>query len=330
MLLGLGGSLMKYLVLLAVFMTVILIVVGIYLLLFGKASQIQNRMEKIRTTDVERYADEKNQNSDVPRNELFLSKLSKIGFIGKIYERNKDTLTKAHLPLKPEELFGISVLLSGAIGLLLYFLKVSLFIVIPVMIILYMIPGVFVRMTKTSRGKKMNNQLPEALAILSNGLRAGLSFTQSMLIAGKEMEDPIAYEFNKIVRDNSLGKPIDEALSDFSKKTDDEDIDIFITAILIQRQVGGNLSEILDVIASTIRDRIKLRGDIKTITSQSKMSAVVVGSIPLVIAIVLNAINPEFIQPLFTTFIGNIMIGIVLFMQVIGILALVKIIKVKM
>lgn len=185
-------------------------------------------------------------------------------------------------------------------------------------------------MTKTSRGKKMNNQLPEALAILSNGLRAGLSFTQSMLIAGKEMEDPIAYEFNKIVRDNSLGKPIDEALSDFSKKTDDEDIDIFITAILIQRQVGGNLSEILDVIASTIRDRIKLRGDIKTITSQSKMSAVVVGSIPLVIAIVLNAINPEFIQPLFTTFIGNIMIGIVLFMQVIGILALVKIIKVKM
>lgn len=321
---------MKYLVLLAVFMTVLLIVVGIYLLLFGKAAQIKNRMERIRTSDVERYADEKNQDFDAPRNELFLSKLAQIGFIGRIYERNKDTLTKAHLPLKPEELFGIAVLLSGSIGLVLYLFNVSIFIVIPVMIVLYIIPGLFVRRTKVSRGKKMNNQLPEALAILSNGLRAGLSFTQSMLIAGKEMEEPISYEFNKIVRDNSLGKPIDEALSDFSKRTEDEDIDIFVTAILIQRQVGGNLSEILDVLATTIRDRIKLRGDIKTITAQSKMSAVVVGSIPLVLALILNVINPEFIRPLFTTFVGNIMIGVVLFMQTIGVIALVKIIKVKM
>ncbi|SFN95035.1 type II secretion system F family protein [Proteiniclasticum ruminis] len=321
---------MIYAIYAGVFFSVLLLLVGLYLLFFGKSAQIQHRMEKIRTSDVENYAEERGENQQLPRNELFLSKLSRIGFIGKIYDKNKDTLTKAHLPLKPEELFGISVLLSGAVGILLYLLKVPVFIVIIVMLILYMIPGLYVRMAKVSRGKKLNNQLPEALSILSNGLRAGLSFTQSMLVAGKEMEDPIAFEFNKIVRDNSLGKPIDEALSDFSKRTDDEDIDIFVTAILIQRQVGGNLSEILDVLANTIRDRIKLRGDIKTITAQSKMSAVVVGSIPFVLAIILNLLNPEFMLPLFNTLIGNILIGVVLTMQTIGVLILVKIIKVKM
>lgn len=321
---------MIYAIYAGVFFSVLLLLVGLYLLFFGKSAQIQHRMEKIRTSDVENYAEERGENQQLPRNELFLSKLSRIGFIGKIYQKNKDTLTKAHLPLRPEELFGISVLLSGAVGILLYLFKVPLLIVIIVMLILYMIPGLYVRMAKVSRGKKLNNQLPEALSILSNGLRAGLSFTQSMLVAGKEMEDPIAYEFNKIVRDNSLGKPIDEALSDFSKRTEDEDIDIFVTAILIQRQVGGNLSEILDVLANTIRDRIKLRGDIKTITAQSKMSAVVVGSIPFVLALILNLLNPEFMLPLFNTLIGNILIGVVLTMQTIGVLILVKIIKVKM
>lgn len=321
---------MIYAIYAGVFFSVLLLLVGLYLLFFGKSAQIQHRMEKIRTSDVENYAEERGENQQLPRNELFLSKLSRIGFIGKIYQKNKDTLTKAHLPLRPEELFGISVLLSGAVGILLYLFKVPVFIVIIVMLILYMIPGLYVRMAKVSRGKKLNNQLPEALSILSNGLRAGLSFTQSMLVAGKEMEDPIAYEFNKIVRDNSLGKPIDEALSDFSKRTEDEDIDIFVTAILIQRQVGGNLSEILDVLANTIRDRIKLRGDIKTITAQSKMSAVVVGSIPFVLALLLNLLNPEFMLPLFNTLIGNILIGVVLTMQTIGVLILVKIIKVKM
>lgn len=321
---------MIYAIYAGVFFSVLLLLVGLYLLFFGKSAQIQHRMEKIRTSDVENYAEERGENQQLPRNELFLSKLSRIGFIGKIYQKNKDTLTKAHLPLRPEELFGISVLLSGAVGILLYLFKVPVFIVIIVMLILYMIPGLYVRMAKVSRGKKLNNQLPEALSILSNGLRAGLSFTQSMLVAGKEMEDPIAFEFNKIVRDNSLGKPIDEALSDFSKRTEDEDIDIFVTAILIQRQVGGNLSEILDVLANTIRDRIKLRGDIKTITAQSKMSAVVVGSIPFVLALILNLLNPEFMLPLFNTLIGNILIGVVLTMQTIGVLILVKIIKVKM
>ena len=321
---------MIYAIYAGVFFSVLLLLVGLYLLFFGKSAQIQHRMEKIRTSDVENYAEERGENQQLPRNELFLSKLSRIGFIGKIYQKNKDTLTKAHLPLKPEELFGISVLLSGSAGILLYLFDVPLFLVLFIMLILYMIPGLYVRMAKVSRGKKLNNQLPEALSILSNGLRAGLSFTQSMLVAGKEMEDPIAFEFNKIVRDNSLGKPIDEALSDFSKRTEDEDIDIFVTAILIQRQVGGNLSEILDVLANTIRDRIKLRGDIKTITAQSKMSAVVVGSIPFVLALILNLLNPEFMQPLFNTLIGNILIGVVLTMQTIGVLILVKIIKVKM
>jgi tight adherence protein B len=164
---------------------------------------------------------------------------------------------------------------------------------------------------------------------LANGLRAGLSFNQAMMIAGKEMDNPIAEDLNRVVHENVLGKEMEEALKDFAERTADDDVEILVTAILIQRQVGGNLSEILDIISNTIRERVKLKGDIRTMTAQAKLSAVIIGLIPPVIVGILYLLNREFMMPLFTTLAGNLMLGFAVLMQAIGIFVLVKILDLK-
>ena len=120
-----------------------------------------------------------------------------------------------------------------------------------------------------------------------------------------------------------------EALKDFAERTADDDVEILVTAVLIQRQVGGNLSEILDTISNTIRERVKLKGDIRTMTAQSKLSALIVGAIPFFIVFILYAMNRDFMMPLFTTLLGNILLGIALVMQAIGIFILVKLLDLK-
>ena len=113
----------------------------------------------------------------------------------------------------------------------------------------FRVPELFLESIRKKRAKQLNDQLPQALSLISNGLRAGFSFSQAMAVVGREMEAPIADEFAKVLRDNSYGKNMDEALLELGKRTDDEDLDIFITTLLIHLQVGGDLSEILDTIS---------------------------------------------------------------------------------
>jgi tight adherence protein B len=120
-----------------------------------------------------------------------------------------------------------------------------------------------------------------------------------------------------------------EALLDLGKRTDDEDLDIFITTLLIHLQVGGDLSEILDTISETIRERVKLKGDIRTMTAQSQMSAVVIGILPVAIAAVMFVLNPSYIRSLFLDPLGLMMVGVATGMMLLGAFLLTRIVKVK-
>jgi tight adherence protein B len=177
---------------------------------------------------------------------------------------------------------------------------------------------------------KINSQLPEALNIISNGLRAGFSFTQAMGVVINEVSGPISEEFSKVLRDNSLGKPLEEALTNMSGRTDDEDLDMVITALIIQRQVGGNLAEILDTISETIRERVRIKGEIKTLTAQGRIGGAVVSLLPFGLALALSVLSPGYLNILFTTFIGKIMIAVGIVMQLIGIFILVKLVAIQL
>lgn len=314
----------------AITLFISLLFIAIYLLVFEKKVKVKDRLAFYTSDSVKsEYKETEVKISSKKEKFTFFGLLGRILPLESYFQKKKVLLTQARVLIKPEEFFGICLLVGFVVGLLLFLIFENIIFGILGFIIGFKVPAMYVKNIKKSRAKKLNSQLPEALSILANGLRAGLSFNQAMMIAGKEMDNPIAEDFNRVVHENVLGKEMEEALKDLAERTADDDVEILVTAILIQRQVGGNLSEILDIISNTIRERVKLRGDVKSMTAQAKLSAIVVGLIPPTIVVILYLINKEFMMPLFNTLAGNIMIGVAVMMQAIGIFILIKILDMK-
>ncbi len=320
---------MEYLLFVLAFMSIFLLVIGIYNMVFGSRIQTLKRMNKIASligsTD-ESY----DQKPTVREKGKGL-----IGVIGRFAPKSsyldkiKAKLLKAYIKMKPEEFVAVSLTTALGTGGLLFLLVNQYPMMLLGFIIGFKLPDVYINSIKKKRGRKLNSQLPQALTIISNGLRAGFSFTQAMGVASNEMETPISDEFARVLRDNSLGKPLDEALENLSKRTDDEDLDMFITALLIQRQVGGNLSEVLDTISETIRERVRLRGEVRTLTSQGRMEAFVIGLLPFAVSGAVALLNPSYLEPLVKTSIGIAMLIAALIMMVLGVYILSKLVDVK-
>lgn len=308
---------MLYWIFILAFLSVIFIILGIYSLVFSKRIEVVNRLD-MYTREEDYYK----QFEEVSLKEFLLNLIGSISRIlsRKSYmEEKRKKLTQAYVMMRVEEFIGLSLLIGLGFGLLLFLATRNYLLAILGLIIGFKLPDLYISSIKKKRMKKLNSQLPEALAIISNGLRAGFSFTQAMSVAANELESPIRDEFMKIIRDNSIGKTMDEALMGFSERTDDEDIDMFVTALIIQRKVGGNLTEILDTIADTIRDRMRIRGEIKTLTAQGRFSALVISALPFFVAIMLFFLNKEYILELFKNPIGIFMVIAAVVMQVVGI-----------
>jgi len=175
---------------------------------------------------------------------------------------------------------------------------------------------------------KFNNQLIEGLSSIANSLRAGSSFQQALEVLVRESSPPISEEFAQVNHEVRLGVPIAEALNNLTKRVDSRELHISVTAINIAREAGGKLAEILNNIASTMRERNKLQGKIKALTAQGRMSGIIVGSLPILLAFVLYLMDPEMMKPMFTTPIGYILIGLVVLMLAIGGFVIKKIITI--
>jgi len=159
-------------------------------------------------------------------------------------------------------------------------------------------PDVFVRMRISKRMKAFNGQLGDTISLLANSLRSGYSLLQSMELVAKESPDPIGTEFKRVVREVGLGISPQEALQNLFARMPSEDLDLLITAINIQYEVGGNLAQILDTISHTIRERVRIKGEINVLTTQGKVSGYLVTALPFLIAIVVTLINPEYMNTL--------------------------------
>ena len=171
--------------------------------------------------------------------------------------------------------------------------------------------------------------LADCLSLVANSLRAGFSFLQTMEIISREMEPPMSSEFERVMRDTSLGKSLDEALHDMDERVGSADFSLVITAVLIQQQVGGNLATILDTIRNTISERIRIRREVNTLTAQGKMSGIVLACIPVALALFFYVSSPEYLEPLLTTDIGKMAIIGALFLVIVGFAIIRKIVDIK-
>jgi len=193
----------------------------------------------------------------------------------------------------------------------------------------FMFPFILVQLKTAKRMKTFNRQLGDALILIANSLRTGYSFMQASDMVAQEMRPPISTEFARTVKEMNLGITMEDSLTNLAKRIDSEDLDLVLTAVLIQRQVGGNLSEVLDNIARTIRERIRIRGEIRTLTAQGRISGIIISLLPVGLGLVIFVLNPEYVKVLFVHPLGRIMLGVALVGQVVGILVIRRIVDIE-
>lgn len=215
-------------------------------------------------------------------------------------------------------LFLVGILLTRSLSVSLLFLGVGV-----------LLPHLYLAKAKKKKRKQFDNQLADSLLILANSLHAGFSLLQAMEMVGQEMPNPIAGEFKITLREMTFGAPTETALTNLAERVGSDDLDLLVTAVLIQRQVGGNLAEVLINIHSTIADRIRIQQELKTLTAQGRMSGYIIGALPFGIAGILSIINPSYLKLLFTTSLGLAMLFMGLTSQLIGFFIIHKIISVK-
>jgi tight adherence protein B len=214
-------------------------------------------------------------------------------------------LGAADLKLKPSEFLGIWAGTTIGTPIVLYligFVVPSLqnpIILLLGLLLGFFIPRLWLGRRKSGRLKAFNKQLPDTITLIANALRAGSSFLQAIELVVRESRPPISTEFGRVIREVNLGLPFDVALENMVQRVKSEDFELMATAIAIQHQVGGNLAEILDSIAFTIRERIRIKGEIRTLTAQQRLSGYVVGGLPFFLALFIYVAAPSFFSPMF-------------------------------
>ncbi|HVA85792.1 MAG TPA: type II secretion system F family protein [Candidatus Saccharimonadales bacterium] len=166
-------------------------------------------------------------------------------------------------------------------------------------IIGFMLPRFWLGRRRAGRLKAFNGQLADTITLIANALRAGSSFLQAVEMVVRETRPPISTEFGRVIREVNLGLAFDQALENMLRRVRSDDLELMVTAISIQHQVGGNLAEILDSIAFTIRERVRIKGEIRTLTAQQRLSGYVVAGLPIGLVAVLFVIAPSFMSPMF-------------------------------
>jgi tight adherence protein B len=190
------------------------------------------------------------------------------------------------------------------------------------------LPTIVLRMSLNRRGDKMREQLPDVLTIMASSLRAGHSFLQAIDTVAREIPAPANVEFQRLVAEIRLGRPADDALEALADRVGSSDFRWAVLAVNIQREVGGNLAEILDNVSDTLRERATMRRQIRVLTAEGRLSAWVLAILPFAIALYMFAVNPQYISLLFTTQIGLFMLGVAGVLLVLGILWMRKIVDI--
>lgn len=195
-----------------------------------------------------------------------------------------------------------------------------------------MLPRLYVRQQQAKRLQRFNDQLADMLNLMVNGLRAGYSTMQAMEAVSREMPSPIADEFRRVVQEMTLGLPMETALDNILRRIPSDDLDLVVAAINVQREVGGNLAEILDTISHTIRERVRIKGEIRVLVSQVMYSGRFLSMMPVLIALALWVLNRPYMMEFFnpeTRVVGLILLSISIMMIGIGYFVMTRIAKVE-
>ena len=238
-------------------------------------------------------------------------------------------MQQADWPIRGTEFEAILLLWGGLVGLVTFLvtLKGAMFFVGAFVGILmgFALLGLRIR----RRRKKFTNQLGDMLTMVANALRAGFSFMQAFELISREMDAPMGREVQLVVNEVNLGNTLESALDNMQRRVASPDFELVVTAVLIQRQVGGDLASILDTISETIAERVRMRREVMTLTAQGRLSGIVLAILPFAMAGILTFIKPDYLKPLLEDELGRIIIGVAIVSELIGIFFIKKITDIR-
>ncbi len=239
-------------------------------------------------------------------------------------------LARADLKLTVGEYIILQITSILGMGIVFYLIMhQNLFLSLGGLVAGYFLPGLYVKMRQRKRLNDFNNQLGDAINLLANGLRSGYSLLQAMDAVANEMPPPMSEEFQRVVREIGLGVSSERAMNNMLRRIPSDDLDLMITAVNVQHEVGGNLAEILETISHTIRERIRIKGEIRVLTSQQMISGYVISFLPIGLGLILFAMNPVYMSRMFKDVCGIAMMGVGGIMMATGFLAIQKIVNIE-
>ena len=314
-----------------VFVFALFLVLGAYLLATHGTEQKRARLQKRLSEALLHSAHAEDIDVVLARNEL----MSEIPWVNRTLInvqaalQLKRMLDQADLAITPSRLLMFSFM-AGMLGALA---ASVLTILVPVMILAGLItasiPLIHVYYRRKKRFDAFLEHLPDALDLMSRALSAGHAFSEALHMVSMEMPEPIATEFRKAYEEQNLGLSVKLALDNLTQRMPLLDLKMCVTAILIQRETGGNLAEILEKVSYTIRERFRILGDLKTLTTSSRMSAWLLCALPIGVALMVTVLNPEYMSVLWRDPRGHYLIAAALTMQITGMLIVRKILKIK-
>jgi tight adherence protein B len=251
------------------------------------------------TAEEKRLAKEKEKKSSKKTSGPVIQRLDATLENRKFADKWKVELARADLKLTVGEYFLVHIgamIVIGAVGYLIFSGIVTGLVGAAIG---FFVPRIYVSNRKGGRLRKFENQLPDILGLWVNSLRSGYSTMQSLEAISREAPKPSSDEFKRVIREVQLGIPQEVALAHLLERMPSEDLDLINTAVNIQREVGGNLAEILEVISHTIRERIKLKGEVRVLTAQGRITGYVIGGLPIALGLFLLVVNPTYMGRMF-------------------------------
>lgn len=322
---------------------ILFIAIGLLVFAFTRSGDAGDKMAQTRLTQIAGGLQEekKNKKKDGKKQGSQLAKnldeaMESRGFI----QKTQTQLAQANLKITATEFILITfmaIVVCAALAFIIFHRQ-------PIMALAgavagFFLPRMYLNSRKKDRLKKFNNQLGDSISLMANGLRSGYSILQAMESVGTEMADPIAEEFRRVVREIQLGVTNENAMNNMVRRVPSDDLDLMVTAINVQHEVGGNLAEILEVISLVIRERVRIAGEVATLTAQGMMSGYVISLLPIVLGLILFAMNQTYIGRMVfacedpanckTQPCGWIMTGGALLMILLGFTAIKKIVKIE-
>jgi len=239
------------------------------------------------------------------------------------------TLDAMYLTMPPQHLVYLSFLSCVLVGGIAWAAFPNAVFDIGCALVAFPIPRLGIAWLKRRRDRKFGVQLIDALNAMGNALKAGFSLPQALELLQREMDNPMGQEMRLVCQETRVGVQIEEALQHLVQRMPSQDLELVVTSIAISREVGGQLSEVFDNIADTIRERFRIEGRIQALTSQGKLQGIVISMLPILVGLALNAINPALFRPMYTTLPGWLLMGVIGVLELLGIWFIWKIVSIE-